>query len=83
MQFPNRIRVGSTIFYARLRPYQIDRVRGQLALCFNEQRQRDTRESRRDEIADICRKLFSHSKREINRVAEREQDQGKTDAQIL
>jgi hypothetical protein len=36
MQFPNRVRVGSTIFYARLRPYQIDRVRGQLALCFNE-----------------------------------------------
>jgi transposase len=61
MQFPNRVRVGSTIFYACLRPYQIDRVRGQLALCFNEQRQRDTRESRRDEIV-YAQKLLAESK---------------------
>lgn len=50
MQFPNRVRVGSTVFYTLLRPYRIDAVRGKLALCLNEQRQRDTRESRRDEI---------------------------------
>jgi transposase len=61
MQFPNRVRVGSSIFYARLRPYPIDRVRGQLALCFNEQRQRDTRESRRDEIV-YAQKLLAEGK---------------------
>ena len=61
MQFPNRVRVGSSIFYARLRPYQIDRVHGQLALCFNEQRQRDTRESRRDEIV-YAQKLLAEGK---------------------
>lgn len=50
MQFSNRVRVGSSVFYTLLRPYRIDGVRGKLALCLNEQRQRDTRESRRDEI---------------------------------
>lgn len=61
MQFPNRVRVGSTVFYALLRPYRIDRVGGKLALCFNEQRQRDTRESRRDEIV-YAQKLLAEGK---------------------
>jgi len=50
MQLPHRQRVGQTIFYTCLRPYQIDGVRGNLALCFNERLQRDARESRRDEV---------------------------------
>jgi len=50
MQLPNRQRVGQTIFYTCLRPYQIDGVRGHLALCLNERHQRDARESRRDEV---------------------------------
>jgi transposase len=50
MQLPNRQRVGQTIFYTRLRPYQVDGVRGHLALCLNERQQRDARESRRDEV---------------------------------
>ena len=49
-QPPNRQRVGQTIFHTRLRPYQVDGVRGHLALCLNERQQRDTRESRRDEV---------------------------------
>jgi len=50
MQLRHRHRVGQNIFYAHLRPYQIDGVRGRLLLCLNERRQREARESRRDEI---------------------------------
>ena len=50
MQLRNRHRVGQNIFYAQRRSYQIDGVRGRLLLCLNERRQREARESRRDEI---------------------------------
>jgi hypothetical protein len=50
MQLPHRQRVGQTVFYSLLRPYRLDGVRGKLALCLNERQQRDTRESRRDEV---------------------------------
>jgi len=50
MQLSHRQRVGQTIFYTLLRPYEIDGVRGKLALCLNERLQRDARESRREEI---------------------------------
>ena len=50
MQLSQRQRVGQTVFYTCLRPYQVDGVRGHLALCLNERLQRDARESRRDEI---------------------------------
>lgn len=50
MQLPHRQRIGQTVFYTCLRPYQLDGVRGKLALCFNERLQRDARESRRDEV---------------------------------
>lgn len=50
MQLANRQRVGASVFYTCLRPYQLDGVRGRLALCLNERHQRDARESRRDEI---------------------------------
>jgi hypothetical protein len=50
MQLSQRHRVGQTVFYTKLQPYQVDGVRGRLALCLNERLQRDARESRRDEI---------------------------------
>jgi transposase len=50
MQLAHRQRVGHTVFYTCLRPYQLDGVRGTLALCLNERQQRDARESRRDEV---------------------------------
>lgn len=50
MQLSHRARVGHSVFYTQLRPYKIDGVRGKLALCLNDRRQRETRESRRDEI---------------------------------
>src|SRR5437879_5868056 len=57
LQLPYRQRVGQTVFYARRRPYQLDGVRGQLALCWNERLQRDLRESRRDEIRSEERRV--------------------------
>jgi transposase len=52
IQFGNRVRLNETIFYVSTRPYKIGGIRGELALCFNEQKQRRLRESRYDEIAD-------------------------------
>ena len=62
MQLPFRQRVGSTVFYAYRRPYQLDGVRGHLALCLNERHQRDARESRRDEIL-YAQSLLAQGKR--------------------
>ena len=50
MQLPHRQRVGASVFYTCRRPYQLDGVRGRLALCLNERHQREARESRRDEV---------------------------------
>jgi len=61
LQFSNRVRVGSTVFYTCLRPYSLDDVRGRLVLCLNEQRQRNARESRRDEIL-YAQKLLAEGK---------------------
>ena len=41
LQFPNRVQVRSGIFYAVLRPHEIDGVRGKLALCLNERPPRE------------------------------------------
>ena len=56
-QMSNRVRVGSTVFYAHLLPYKVGEVEGKLALCLNERRQRQTRESRRDEILHAQKQL--------------------------
>ncbi len=61
MQLPHRHRVGHTVFYTCLRSYQLDGVRGKLALCLNERHQRDARESRRDEILH-AQKLLAQGK---------------------
>jgi len=61
MQLSHRQRVGQTVFYTLLRPYQLDRVRGKLALCLNERQQRDARESRRDEVLN-AQKLLAQGK---------------------
>jgi transposase len=61
MQLSQRQRVGQTVFYTCLRPYQVDGVRGHLALCLNERLQRDARESRRDEILQ-AEKLLAQGK---------------------
>lgn len=60
MQLAHRHRVGQTLFYTCLRSYQLDGVRGRLALCFNERLQRDMRESRRDEVLYAQKLLTQH-----------------------
>ncbi len=61
MQLAHRQRVGHTVFYTCLRPYQLDGVPGKLALCLNERQQRDARESRRDEVLQ-AQKLLAQGK---------------------
>jgi hypothetical protein len=61
LQFPNRVQVGSSVFYTILRPYQFDGVRGKLALCLNQRRQSEARESRRSEIV-YAQKLLAKGK---------------------
>jgi transposase len=46
----NRIRLQKTVFYVLQVPYRIEEVSGTLVVCFNEQQQRELRESRYDEI---------------------------------
>ena len=50
IQIPNRIRLKKTVFYVVQVPYQTEGIHGTLAVCFNEQQERDLRESRYDEI---------------------------------
>jgi transposase len=60
-QLSYRHRVGGNVFYAISQPYQIDRVKGHLALCFNERQHRDLRESRYDDV--LCaEKLLAQGK---------------------
>lgn len=48
----NRVELNKTIFYVIKRPYTINGVKGELALCFNQQQQVRLRESRRSELVD-------------------------------
>jgi transposase len=48
----NRVDLNKTIFYVITRPYAINGVKGELALCFNQQQQIKLRESRRSEFID-------------------------------
>jgi len=50
VEFDNRVRLNETIFYVATKAYELDRVKGEVALCFNEQKQRRIKESRYDEI---------------------------------
>ena len=61
MQLSHRHRVGQTVFYTCVRPYELDGIRGKLALCLNERLQRDARESRRDEVLH-AQKLLAQGK---------------------
>jgi transposase len=50
VEFENRVRLNETIFYVATRAYELDGVKGEVALCFNEQKQRRLKESRYDDI---------------------------------
>ncbi|MEK7378865.1 MAG: transposase [Candidatus Binatota bacterium] len=78
----NRVRLKKTIFYVLGRPHRIDGVRGKLVLCFNDQQQRDLRESRYDAICH-AQKLLQEG-RKIKPGLERYFDkQGRPIAQKL
>ena len=50
IKMSNRVRLNKTTFYVITTAYQLEGVKGTLALCFNEQQRKDLRESRYDEI---------------------------------
>jgi len=52
MVLENRVELNKTVFYVITRPYAINGVNGELALCFNQQQQIKLRESRRSEFID-------------------------------
>jgi len=60
-RFKNRVKLNKTVFYVKVIPYSIDRIKGKLAFCFNEKKSRDLKESRYDEIVD-AKKLISEGK---------------------
>jgi len=45
-----RIKMNKTIFYVFSHPYSLGNVKGKLLICYNEQKSKDLRESRYDEI---------------------------------
>ena len=51
------MRLNETIFYVATKAYELDGVKGEVALCFNEQKKRRIKESRYDEI-DAARELL-------------------------
>lgn len=57
VEFDNRVRLNETIFYVATKAYELDGVKGEVALCFNEQKKRRIKESRYDEI-DAARELL-------------------------
>lgn len=61
IQMANRVRLNKTIFYVITVAYQVEEVKGTLAICFNEQQQRELRESRYDEIV-LARELLKQGK---------------------
>ena len=53
----NRVRLGKTIFYVVTKPYSYGATRGTLAICFNERKKNDLKESRYDEIENAQNQL--------------------------
>ena len=50
LDLEDRVQLNKTTFYVTARPYSLDKVKGDLNLCFNARQQLDLRDSRRDEI---------------------------------
>lgn len=50
LELEDRVQLNKTTFYVTARPYFLDKIKGDLHLCFNARQQLDLRDSRRDEI---------------------------------
>ena len=57
-EIKKRVKINKTVFYAFPQEYFFGDVKGKLVICYNEQKEKDLRESRYDEIlnAQICLK---------------------------
>ena len=49
--YKNRVKLNGSVFYTTEMPHEIAGVRGKIAICFNEARKREIKESRYDEIS--------------------------------
>jgi len=61
VQLDNRVHLRKNVFYSVDTPYDIEGVKGTLAVCFNERQKQDLRESRYDEI-EQAQKLLANGK---------------------
>ena len=50
LDLKHRVKLGKSAFYVLPKPYAVGKVHGTLALCFNERKKNDLKESRYDEI---------------------------------
>jgi transposase len=57
LDIKHRVKLGGSVFYVLTRPYAVGKVRGALALCFNERKKNDLKESRYDEIEEAQDRL--------------------------
>lgn len=57
LDLEHRVRLGGSVFYVLTKPYAVGKVRGTLAICFNEQKKNDLKESRYDEIEQARNQL--------------------------
>ena len=62
LEYKNRIKLKSTVFYVIAKPYSINKIKGTIAFCFNEQLRKDIKESRFDE-ASAAQKLLLEGKK--------------------
>lgn len=51
-EFRNRVKLNKTVFYVKTLPHKVSGIQGKLAFCFNEQKKKDLKESRYDEITN-------------------------------
>ena len=61
VQLQNRVHLRKNVFYSVDTPYDIEGVKGTLAVCFNERQKQELRESRYDEI-EQAQKLLDTGK---------------------
>ncbi len=62
LDYKYRVRLNRTVFYVLTAPYTLGEVKGEIAICFNEQQKKDLKESRYDEIDEAKRLLIQGKK---------------------
>ncbi len=57
LDMKHRVKLGGTVFYVMTKSYTIGTVKGTLAICFNERKKTDLKESRYDELEEAQYRL--------------------------